>query len=100
MLPIEMRNPKSVLMILSVFRKIRNKFKKPELGGEMPNKTFLIEGMTCNHCVANVKDSLIKIDGVQNVRINLENKNAVVDGDYNSEEVKAAIIKAGYKVLV
>lgn len=89
----------SILLILSIFRKIRNKFKKPELGGEMANKTFLIEGMTCNHCVANVKDSLIKIDGVQNVRINLEKKNAVVDGDYNSDEVKAAIIEAGYKVV-
>ncbi len=55
--------------------------------------------MTCNHCVANVKDSLIKIDGVKNVRINLEKKNAVVDGDYNSDEIKAAIEKAGYKVV-
>ncbi len=89
----------SILMISSIFRKIRNKFKKPELGGEMPNKTFLIEGMTCNHCVANVKDSLIKIEGVQNVRINLEKKNAVVDGEYNSDEIKAAITKAGYKVV-
>ncbi|MDA3814630.1 MAG: SO_0444 family Cu/Zn efflux transporter [Candidatus Cloacimonetes bacterium] len=89
----------SIMLILSVFRKIRNKFKKPELGGEMPHKTFLIEGMTCNHCVANVKDSLIKIEGVQNVKVNLEQKNAVVDGDYNSDEVKAAIVKAGYKVV-
>jgi len=89
----------SILLIMSIFRKIRNKFKKPELGGEMPNKTFLIEGMTCNHCVANVKDSLIKIDGVQNVKINLAKKNAVVDGDYNSNEIKAAITKAGYKVV-
>jgi uncharacterized protein len=89
----------SILLIFSIFRKIRNKFRKPELGGEMPNKTFLIEGMTCNHCVANVKNSLIKIEGVQNVRINLEKKNAVVDGDYNSEEIKATITKAGYKVV-
>ena len=89
----------SILLILSIIRKTRNKFKKPELGEEMPNKTFLIDGMTCNHCVANVKDSLIKIEGVQEVRINLEKKNAVVDGDYNSEEVKIAIEKAGYKVV-
>jgi hypothetical protein len=86
-------------MILSLVRKIRNKFKKPELGDEMPNKTFLIEGMTCNHCAANVKNSLFKIDGVKEVKINLGKKNAVVDGDYDSEKVKAAIIKAGYKVV-
>ncbi|MBT4333870.1 MAG: SO_0444 family Cu/Zn efflux transporter [Candidatus Cloacimonetes bacterium] len=89
----------SALMILSIVRKTRNKIRKPELGDEMPNKTFLIEGMTCNHCAANVKDSLFKIEGVQEVKINLEKKNAVVDGDYDSEEVKAAIIKAGYKVV-
>jgi len=89
----------SVLLTISIVRKIKNKFKKPELGEEMPNKIFLIEGMICNHCAANVKDSLIKIKGVQEVRINLEKKNAVVDGDYNSEEVKEAITKAGYKVV-
>jgi copper ion binding protein len=89
----------SILLLLSIFRKIRNKFKKPELGDEMPNKTFLIEGMTCNHCVANMKDSLFKIEGVQEVKINLEKKNAVVDGDYDSDEVKTAITNAGYKVV-
>ena len=89
----------SVLMILSIIRKIRNKFKKPELGDEMPNKTFLIEGMTCNHCAANVRNAITDIDGVKGVKVNLGQKNAVVDGDYNSDEVKAAIIKAGYKVV-
>ncbi len=49
--------------------------------------------------IYNVKDSLIKIDSVQNVRINLEKKNAVVDGDYNSEAAKEAIAKTGYKVV-
>ena len=89
----------SILLILSIYRKIRIKFKKPELGSEMPNKTFLIEGMTCNHCVANVKDAITGIEGVQEVKINLTQKNAVVDGDYNSEDVKSAIEKAGYKVV-
>ena len=89
----------SILLILSIYRKIRIKFKKPELGSEMPNKTFLIEGMTCNHCVANVKDAITGIEGVQEVKINLTQKNAVVDGDYNSEDVKSAITKAGYKVV-
>ncbi len=89
----------SILLILSIYRKIRIKFKKPELGSEMPNKTFLIEGMTCNHCVANVKDAITGIEGVQEVKINLTQKNAVVDGDYDAEEVKTAIEKAGYKVV-
>ncbi|MCK4957518.1 MAG: SO_0444 family Cu/Zn efflux transporter [Candidatus Cloacimonetes bacterium] len=89
----------SVLLILSIIRKIRNKLKKPELGEEMAHKTFLVEGMTCNHCAAQVKDVVLNIDGVQDVRVNLEKKNVVVDGDYSSDEIKSAIEKAGYKIV-
>ncbi len=89
----------SVLLILSIIRKIRNKLKKPELGEEMAHKTFLVEGMTCNHCAAQVKDVVLNIDGVQDVRVNLEKKNVVVDGDYSSDEIKSSIEKAGYKIV-
>ena len=89
----------SVLLVLSISRKLKNKFKKPKLGGEMPDKTFLIEGMTCNHCAASVKNCVLEIPGVKGVKINLEQKNAVIDGVYDSEKVKAAIEKAGFKVL-
>jgi uncharacterized protein len=89
----------SVLLISSIYRKIKNKYKKPTLGGEMSVNTFLIDGMTCNHCAASVKNTVSEIKGVTDVKINLEQKNAVIDGEYNKEEVKAAIEKAGYKVL-
>jgi uncharacterized protein len=89
----------SVLLISSIYRKMRNKYKKPTLGGEVSVNTFLIDGMTCNHCAASVKNTVSEIEGVTDVKINLEQKNAVIDGEYNKEEVKAAIEKAGYKVL-
>jgi uncharacterized protein len=89
----------SILMFLSIYRKIHNKFKKPELGGEMPYKTFLVEGMTCNHCAANVKNSLSNLDGVKDVQVNLAKKNVVVDGEYDQADIKSAIEKAGYKVV-
>lgn len=89
----------SILLILSVVRKIKNKFVKPKFAGEIPVNTFLIEGMTCNHCVANVKNAVLEIDGVKDIKVNLEQKNAVIDGEYDQDKVKEAIEKAGYKVL-
>lgn len=38
-----------------------------------------VEGMSCGHCVSAVTEALSKIDGVQNVEVSLENKNAVVE---------------------
>lgn len=89
----------SILLLYSLIRKIRNKFKKPELGENMPVKTILIEGMTCNHCATSVKNAILEIDGVKEVSVNLEQKNAVVDGDYDKDKIKEAISKAGYKVV-
>ena len=89
----------TILLILSIVRKIKNKFRKPIMDENNRYKTFLIEGMTCNHCVAHVKEAVSTIEGVQNIKINLENKNAVIDGNYDSNAVKEAIEKAGYKIV-
>ncbi|MCF7858422.1 MAG: SO_0444 family Cu/Zn efflux transporter [Candidatus Cloacimonetes bacterium] len=89
----------SIMLILSIYRKIKNKFKKIESGDEMPKHTFLIEGMTCNHCVANVKDAVRKVAGVDDIEVNLAKKNAVIEGDYNPEDIKKAIKDIGYKVV-
>jgi len=89
----------SILMILSIYRKIRSRYQKPELGDIIPYKTFLVEGMTCNHCAANVKNSLSNLDGVKDVKVNLVKKNVVVDGKYDQDDIKSAIEKAGYKVV-
>jgi uncharacterized protein len=92
----------SMLLLASLFRKIRKKkpvqkMKKMEI--RMNLKTFKIEGMTCNHCVANVKNAIESVQNVQNVEVSLTDKNAVVQGDFNEDEVKEAITKACYKVV-
>ena len=38
-----------------------------------------IEGMSCNNCVRHVKDALIVIDGVKDVRVSLEGKFAELE---------------------
>lgn len=64
-------------------------------------KKILIEGMSCEHCVKAVTEALGKLDGVGNVKVSLEEKNATVDtdGDISDEAIKIAIKDAGYEVV-
>jgi copper chaperone len=62
-------------------------------------KKILIEGMSCEHCVAHVKDALEGIDGVSSVLVNLEGKYATVETDVNDEILKEAIEEEGYDVV-
>ena len=62
-------------------------------------KKILIEGMSCGHCVAHVKDALEGIDGVSSVEVNLEEKYATVETDVNDEILKEAIEEEGYDVI-
>ena len=60
--------------------------------------TISIEGMMCAHCQAHVEKALKEVAGVTEVTVSLENKNAVVTGDASVEELKQAVVDAGYKV--
>ncbi len=59
-----------------------------------------IEGMSCEHCVRAVEQALGKVQGVENVRVSLENKEAKIEAasDVDMEEVKKAVEEEGYKV--
>ena len=68
---------------------------------EMKEFTIKIEGMACGHCTARVEKALKEIEGVTEVAVSLEEKNAVVKANDNvTEEVlKKAVIDAGYEVV-
>ncbi len=93
----------SILLIASLYRKFRNKFiKTPKLENldvSKKNNIFKIEGMTCNHCVANVKNALESVQGVTDVKINLALKTAVIEGNFDDSEIADSIEKAGYKLV-
>ena len=56
--------------------------------------------MMCMHCVKHVNDALEKVDGVKNVDVNLEEKNAVVtmDEEVSDEALTKVVVDAGYEV--
>ena len=41
-------------------------------------KQFAINGMSCNHCVANVEKAINQLDGIDKVKINLKKNQGVV----------------------
>ena len=64
----------------------------------MSATTYLVDGMTCGHCVSSVTEELNAIDGVTGVEVDLESGRVVVDGDVTPEQVEAAVQEAGYSL--
>ena len=64
-------------------------------------KIISIEGMMCQHCVRHATEALEKIDGVSDVKVSLEDKNAVIHVNQNvtDEQITNAIVAAGYEII-
>lgn len=59
---------------------------------------FIVEGMTCNHCVSTVTKSVLGVDGAAKVKVDLPGKTVYVDSDSDIDVIKEAIVEAGYPV--
>lgn len=57
--------------------------------------------MSCEHCVAHVKEALEAIKGVSTAQVSLKEKNAMVEYDdsVTLDTLKAAVSEAGYEVV-
>jgi len=62
--------------------------------------TIKIKGMSCNHCVMAVQKALGGIDGMKDIKIDLEKGEATFDeaGPVDMNRVREAVKKAGYQV--
>lgn len=63
-------------------------------------KIINIEGMQCNHCKMSVEKALGKLDGVTEVEVSLENKQAVIKSkeEIDNNKINEAITEAGFKI--
>lgn len=61
-------------------------------------RTYVIEGMTCNHCRSVAEQTLREVEGVTNVQVDLSTKRAKVSGDVAPERLKAAIDSVGFSL--
>ena len=65
---------------------------------------YLVEGMTCSHCVASVTEELSSVNGVESVSVDLHaggtSRVMVVSSQpVPVGDVRAAIIEAGYSLV-
>lgn len=62
--------------------------------------TYSVEGMSCMHCVHHVTMALKDVQGVNDVKVSLSEKTALVNADesVSFEALKAAVEDAGYQL--
>lgn len=65
---------------------------------------YLVEGMTCSHCVASVTEELSAVDGVESVSVDLKAGGAsrimvVSSKPVPVDDVRAAVTEAGYSLV-
>jgi len=58
-----------------------------------------IKGMSCQHCVASVRQTLEALPGITNVQIDLVKGEAAFDGEVALQQVKDAITRIGFEVI-
>ena len=59
---------------------------------------YSIEGVKCGGCVATVKERLSKLDNVDNIEVNIQEKIVVVEGEVSKEDLQAALEGTNFKI--
>jgi copper chaperone len=63
------------------------------------SREYVVEGMTCAHCVMSVTEEIGRVPGVVGVDVDLQSGRVVVGGaGFSDEAIRAAIDEAGYAV--
>ncbi len=62
-------------------------------------KKILIEGMSCNNCVAHVTEALNELGDSKNVEVNLNGKYALVETNVQDDIITEKIEDMGYDVV-
>lgn len=65
---------------------------------------YLVEGMTCSHCVASVTEEVSALEGVESVSVDLQVGGAsrimvVSDRPVAAQQVRDAVTEAGYTLV-
>lgn len=92
----------ALMLLSSLYRRyIVPKFKKKKKKINTMNTLKInIEGMSCNHCVNNIKDTLMKQDNINKADIDLPTNSAEITGKHlNKNEISELITNLGYKVV-
>ena len=65
----------------------------------MSDHEYVVQGMTCSHCVLSVREEVADVPGVERVDVDLDSGRMTVSGDgVDADAVHAAVSEAGYEV--
>lgn len=68
---------------------------------ESRQRQYTVTGMTCDHCVAAVREGVGKLAGVASVDVELTGGRLAVSGaGFTDKAVAAAVAEAGYAVAL
>ncbi len=68
----------------------------------MIDVTLNVDGMSCEHCVNAITKSLLSLDGIKEVKVNLINKTVFVKYDntmISLDSIKNDIEEQGYDII-
>ena len=84
------------LLLANAF--IRRRFRsKANINSKNTMKqTFIIKGMSCNHCRMSAEKAILSVKGVTSASVDLGSKQAVVEGDFLPEDVCKAVEETGF----
>lgn len=63
-------------------------------------REYIVEGMTCEHCVRSVTEEVSEVAGVTGVDVELASGRLTVAGSPSDEAVRSAVAEAGYALKV
>ena len=63
------------------------------------NHEYIVQGMTCAHCVLSVREEVSEVVGVSEVDVDLASGRMIVSGEgVDDDAIRAAVSEAGYEV--
>jgi len=89
----------TIVFMLSLSKRRLGNVLNASRGSKRETLEFLVEGMSCEHCVERVKQILKSIPGVEDVEVVLSSQKAIIYGLPSVEEVSSKLEKEGYKAL-
>ena len=63
---------------------------------------YVVSGMHCDHCVSSVTEEVSAVNGVTDVKVDLDSGQLIVisDSEIPFKSIEAAVDEAGYRVAI
>ncbi|MCP4581314.1 MAG: hypothetical protein GY839_06825 [candidate division Zixibacteria bacterium] len=86
------------LMAYLIIYNLKNKFSgKSKIKIKDSMLKLKVQGMTCQHCAANVTKALENVPGVTSVKVSIDDAAAFIDGSVDTEKLIESVKNAGYE---